>query len=370
MVTFRAVAYLPLMILIFAGCSDTGGSGGRRVEQGTIDRTAGAFPVETLMVEEQKVVEWIPAVGSVRADKRVTLSAEVGGRVAEIRADVGDAVRKGDALALLDDERNRIARDTALAEVEIAEVNLANSKREAERETSLFKDKIASEHSIDRADLKTEIDEGHLRVARAALAAAERNLSDSRIVSPIDGEITRRRIETGELVQPGDPLFDIVNIERVKVIVQVSERDITRIRKGQAAEIGVDGFPGIVFNGSVNTIGAEADERTWTFPVEILVVNNRPERLLPGFIARVRIRGRAFEKAIFLPREIVVTRDGEPVIFVVTGDTVSARAVRIGFESRGRALIESGLSPGDAVVVTGQESLQDGARVIVRRTDS
>ena len=365
----KAAAYLSLVILLVAGCSESSGLEGRKVEQGTLDRSAGAFPVETMEAREQQVVEWIPGVGSVTADMRVTLSAEVGGRVAEIRGDIGDTVRKGDVLARLDDERNRIARDTAMAEVEIAEVNLTNSKREAEREASLFKDKIASEHSIDEAELKARIDAGRLRVARAALAAAERNLSDSEISSPIDGEITRRRIETGELVQPGAPLFDIVNIERVKVIVRVSERDITRIRKGQPAEVGVDGFPGVVFHGSVRTIGAEADNQTRTFPVEIMVVNDRPEKLLPGFIARVRVRGRTFEKVIFIPQEVVVMREGQAMVFVVSGNRASAAKVELGFENRGKILIKSGLSPGDALVATGQESIRDGSKVSVRRSD-
>ena len=146
----------------------------------------------------------------------------------------------------------------------------------------------------------------------------------------------------GELVQPGTALFDIVNTDRVKVVVQVSERDITRIHKDQIAEVGVDGYPGIVFRGSVNTIGVEADPQTRTFPVEILVVNDRPEKLLPGFIGRVRIRGRTFEKAIFLSQEVIVQRDGHPVIFVVTSNTASAKIVELGYSNRGKVLISSG----------------------------
>jgi len=362
----RAVIHLFFMILIVAGCSDVSGPGGRAVEQGALDRGAGALPVEIADAKEQEVVEWIQAIGSVSADKRVTLSAEVGGRVAEIHADVGDPVAKGDLLARLDDERNRIARELALADVEIAKANLENSKREVRREASLFEDQVTSQHSIDRAELKVRIDAGQLEVARAALAVAERNLSDSGIVSPIDGEITRKHVEVGELVQPGTALFDIVNIDRVKVTVHVSERDITRIHKGQIAEVGVDGYPGIVFRGSVNTIGVEADPQTRTFPVEILIVNDRPEKLLPGFIGRVRIRGRIFEKAIYLSQEVIDQRDGHPVIFVVTSNAASAKIVELGYANRGKVLISSGLRPGDKVVVTGQESLRDGARVSVR----
>ena len=358
--------YLLMIFLTMAACSDSSRPEGRAVQLGTIERGADAYPVEVTKIEEQKVVEWIQTVGSVSAEKQATLGTEVGGRMAQLHVDVGDRVTKGALLAQLDDERNRIARDLARAEVESAKANLENSMREASRQVSLFEDQITSEHSIDRAKSKEKIDTAQLKAAEARLAAAERDLSDTRIVSPFEGEITAKHIEVGELVQPGAPLFDIVNIERVKILIQVSERDVARIRKDQPAEIEVDGYPGTIFHGSVNTIGAEADDQTRTFPVEILVVNDLPQRLLPGFISRARIRGHTFEKAILLPQEVFVQRGGRPVVFVATSDTVSERVVELGFTHRGRVLVTKGLEPGDMVVTTGQEALRDGASIRIR----
>jgi RND family efflux transporter MFP subunit len=222
---------------------------------------------------------------------------------------------------------------------------------------------VTSEFSLEQADLKAQIDAGQLKVARARLAAAERDLADTRIISPVDGEITRRHVEGGELVEAGSPLFDIAKIDRVKVIVHVSELEVTRIQKGQEAEIGVDGHPGVVFRGTVNTVSAQADSETRTFPVEILVQNDRAEKLLPGFVGRARIRGRSFERAISLPEEVVVQRDGRLVVYVAAGDTASERAVETGFADRGRVLVTKGLTPGDRVVVTGHQSLRDGDRI-------
>ena len=309
------------------------------------------------------MVEWIRAIGSVRADQRVNLSAEVGGRLAEIEVEVGDLVEKGDLLARLDDERLRIARDLARAEVEMARANLEKSRRDAQRQANLYEDQVTSEYSLEQADLKAQIDEGQLKVTQARLAAAERDLADASIISPVDGEITRKHVEVGELVEAGTPLFDIAKIDRVKVVVHVSELEITRLHKGQEAEISVDGHPGVVFRGTVNTISAQADPQTRAFPVEILVVNDRAEKLLPGFIGRARIRGRTFENAISLPEEVVVQRDGRPVVFVAAGDTASARAIETGFADRGRVLITKGLKPGDRVIVTGQQSLRNGDRI-------
>jgi membrane fusion protein (multidrug efflux system) len=113
----------------------------------------------------------------------------------------------------------------------------------------------------------------------------------------------------------------------------------------------------------VHTISAQADPQTRAFPVEILVINDRAEKLLPGFIARVRIRARTFENALSLPEEVVVHRDGHPMVFVVSGGIASARVVELGFADRGRVLITKGLKARDKVVVTGQQSLRDGDKV-------
>ncbi len=355
-----------LILLLLAGCSDASGPSGRRAEQGTLDREGGAIPVEVMEVRGQDVVEWIRGIGSVSADKSVTLAAEVGARVAETLADVGDLVRKEDVLARLDDERLRIARDLARAETEIAKSNLEDARRDARRQADLFENGIISKEMVEESALDVDVFAGHLEMAEAKLAAAERDLSDATVKSPIYGEITRRHIEVGELIQPGTPVFDIADIRHVKVDVNISEREITKIHKDQPAEIDVDGYPGVTFHGKVHTIGAEADTRTRNFPVEILVVNDNPEKLLPGFIGRVRIRGRTFEDAIFLPREVIVDRDGSPMVYVAASDKVSEKSVVLGFQDRGKILITEGLRAGNKLVVTGQETLRDGSKIIIR----
>jgi membrane fusion protein (multidrug efflux system) len=359
----RTVVCLCTILLILAGCSDSSSPEGRAVELSTLDRASSAHPIEFVEVTGEVVVEWVRAIGSVYADQRVNLSAEVGGRLAEIKVAVGDLVKAGDLLAQLDDERLRSARDLAAAEVEMAKANLAKSRRDARRQGSLFKGEVTSEYSREQADLKAKVDAGQLKVAEARLAVAERDLSDTRIISPVDGEITRKHIEVGELAKAGTPLFDIAKIDRVKVVVHISELEIARLQKGQDAEIRVDGYPDVVFHGTVHTISAQADDQTRTFPVEILVINDRAEKLLPGFIARVRIRSRTFENALFLPEEVIVHRNGHPMVFVVNEGTASARVVELGFTDQGRVVIGKGLKPRDKVIVTGQQSLRDGDRV-------
>ena len=359
----RPAIFLFAILLILTGCSDCSRPEGRAVELSTLDRAASAHPVELTQVTAEDVVEWIRVIGSIQPDQRVSLSAEVGGRLAEIEVEVGDLVAMGDLLARLDDQRLRIARDLAQAEVEMARANLEISRRDAQRQANLYEDQVTSEYSLDQADLKARIDEGQLKVTQARLAVAERDLADANIVSPVGGEITRKHVEVGELVESGTPLFEIAKIDQVKVVVHVSELEITRLHKEQEAEITVDAHPGVVFRGTVNTISAQAAPQTRAFPVEILVVNDRPEKLLPGFIGRARIRARTFENAISLPEEVIVQRNGRPVVFVATSDTASARTIETGFADRGRVVITKGLKPGDRVIVTGQQSLRDGDRI-------
>jgi RND family efflux transporter MFP subunit len=351
------------LLLLPTACSDRSRPEGGDDPGATLDRGVSAHPVEIAEVEEEEVVEWIRAIGSVRADQRVSLSAEVGGSLAAIEVEVGDLVEKGALLARLDDERLRIARDLAQAEVEMAAANLEKSRRDAERQASLYEDQVSSKYALEQAELKARIDQGQLKISRAKLAVAERDLADASIQSPVSGEITRKHVEVGELVEVGTSLFEIAKIDRVKVVAHVSDLEVTRLRRGQEAEIRVDGHPGAVFRGTVSALSAQADAQTRAFPVEILVMNDRAEKLLPGFIGRVRIRGRVLEKAIRLPEEIVVERDGNPVVFVANGDTALARAVETGFSHRGQVLVSKGLMPGDQVIVTGQQSLRSGDKI-------
>ena len=228
----RTAIFSFTILMLLTGCSDRSRPEARAVQLSTLDRAASAYPVELAEVRAEEVVEWIRAIGSVRADQRVNLSAEVGGRLAEIGVEVGDRVEKGALLARLDDERLRIARDLARAEVEMARANLEKSKRDAQRQVNLYEDRVTSEYSLDQADLKAQIDAGQLKVTQARLAAAERDLADTSIISPVDGEITRKHVEVGEFVEAGTPLFDIAKIDRVKLVVHVSELEITRLREG------------------------------------------------------------------------------------------------------------------------------------------
>ena len=116
--------FLFAVLLIPTACSDRSRPEGSEAQPSTLDRGVHAHPVELAEVKEAEVVEWIRAIGSVQADQRVSLSAEVGGRLAQIEVEVGDLVEKGDLLARLDEERLRIARDLARAEVQMARANL------------------------------------------------------------------------------------------------------------------------------------------------------------------------------------------------------------------------------------------------------
>jgi len=209
----RVLIFLSSVILLaVVSCSD---ASGRRAEQGLLDREMAALPVEAIEVKQQDVVEWIRGVGTVSANQSVNIGAEVGGKVAEIRVDVGDLVREGDVLARLDDERLRVARNLARAEVNIAAANLEDAKSDVRRQEDLFNDGIISETVIEDAKLEVSTNKGKLEMAKAKLAAAERNLADATVVSPSAGEITRRHVDMGELIQPGDLLFDIVDIREV-----------------------------------------------------------------------------------------------------------------------------------------------------------
>jgi RND family efflux transporter MFP subunit len=197
--------------------------------------------------------------------------------------------------------------------------------------------------------------------AEAALEGAEIGLAEAAILSPVDGVISERAQSVGQLVGPSSPIVTIVSSE-VELALGVEEAQIGSISEGQKAEVTVAAYPGEVFPARVALISPTADAKSRTFTVKV-----RPDiadgRLRSGMFASVRILTAEKAGAVLLPREALVTKAGSTSVFVVSGETVSQRAVKTGIASGNQVEILSGVSAGDEVVVAGGAELRDGDRV-------
>jgi cobalt-zinc-cadmium efflux system membrane fusion protein len=302
----------------------------------------------------------VPAEVVAAPDGVSIIGSRVSGRVAEVRRNVGDQVRAGEDLIVLE------SVDVGVAAAEwttaSARENLARSAvRRAER---LFEERIVSERRLEEARASFQAAEAEVVAAVTRLRAFGLSLplppgaSEGRVAlsSPIDGTMVMRSASVGAWVEPSDQLGKIMNIEELWLLGAVYERDIRHVNEGQPTLVDVRAYPGETFPGTVALVEATLDETSRSVGIRV-VLPNPDHRLKPGMFATARITGtHAHEPRLLLaiPVEAVQEVDGHTSVFVRDGDDgFTLQRVHLGEQAGDRVEVLNGLTEGDEVVVNG-----------------
>lgn len=317
-------------------------------------------PVEVYEVRPEPFTDVVNIVGMVEANRDVTLAAEEGGVVREVLADKGTFVRAGQPILRID--------DSLLApQVEQAEADAALAREMWERQKKLWEEeKIGTELAYLQARYAAQRAEANHRFL------AER-LSRTTIRAPLSGILESRLVEVGAMVSPGTPVARLVDVNTVKVRGGVPERYASDIEKGSPAVIRFDLLGGREFAGRIDFVGATVDPRDRTVPVEV-VVRNPDGAIKPGMVATVSIVRHELDGVVAVPQEAVLRTETGYVVFIASGEggqaVAESRPVVMGPTRNNRVVIESGLEPGDRVIVVGQLKVAAGDRLrIVEREE-
>jgi membrane fusion protein (multidrug efflux system) len=323
-----------------------------------------AVAVEVAPVVERAVEREIQAVGTVEANLTTTVSAEVAGAVARFDLREGDHLAKGQVLA-------RLRRSDLEIGLKEAEANLDEKRAlfvRAEQDfQALFTEGAISAAELDRVGAAARAAKAQKESAEEALRRVADQLRRTTVVAPFSGYLVKKHAEVGQWIEEGGKVADLVDIDIVYAVIPVNERDIGRVRQGNEATLTVDTYPGRVFRGRVTHIVPQADVTSRNFPVRIKV-DNLPDRLLKaGMFARVAVRYGEPRQGLFIPKDAVVVRGRDQVVFVVQDGKVRMLPVKAGRPQEGFSeVVEGSLKSGDTVVVTGNESLADQAAVVVK----
>jgi len=308
------------------------------------------IPVFTAYVTEEKVVDTLSLVGTTAPFNEVVVSAETAGRVIGLYFDVGSNVGKGKMLVKLDDEVKR-------ATLENAEANYEKAKKDFERYELLLETKSITEVQYEAAKLTYSQTESALKIS-------QRQLKDSKIISPLSGVVIAKNIELGTYVNTGNPVATIVNIERLKVKVYVPELEAFKLKEGDAVELTTEVYPGTIFNGKITTINAKADD-AHSYLVEITVSNNKSRPLRAGLFARVIFKTLESLSATVIPRAALIGSIKDAKVFVIENNIARIRKIVVGAEYGNKMEVIDGLSVGETVVVNGQVNLRDSVAVTI-----
>lgn len=272
--------------------------------------------------------------------------SQAAGRIVSINAEVGSYVRKGQLLAKMD--------DVNLAKTRMQYVN---DSTELARLTELYNIGAVSQADYDMAKLSLNITK-----------KTYNNLAENTYLrSPINGVVTARNYDRGDMYSMAQPIFVVQQIVPVKMLINVSESLFTQVTKDMEFDITVDAYPDEVFKGKVNLIYPTVSAATHTFPVEV-ISQNTDQRLRPGMFARVTANFGSNHHVV-VPDVAVVKQmgSGEHFIYVLQPDnTVKYQLVEVGKRLGSRYEIISGINEGDRIVTEGQARLKDGVSVTVK----
>ncbi len=331
---------LAAALAMTAACGNTGGGKNQETPAGE------KLPEVTVTVTSARDVDQFSTyTSSVQAYAVNNIAPQSGGRIQKINAEVGDFVGAGDILAEMD--RVNLVQ---------AELQMKNNGTEYERLKGLYDVGGLSKSDLDNAELVYEVSK----------SSYENLLENAVLRSPIDGVISERNYDQGDMYAMAQPIYTVQQIVPVKLNIGISEGDYTKVKKGDRVSFTVDAFPGRTFSGKVNRLDPTIDFFTHTCNVEI-IVDNRDRVLRPGMYARVTVLLETHH-SIVIPDTAVIKQSGsgERYVYVLNADgTVSFRVVELGRRMEAEYEILSGLDEGETVVISGQASIRDGSSVKV-----
>ena len=228
--------------------------------------------------------------GEFVAHVRSDLVPRTGGRVGEVFADEGQAVRRGQPLLQLETEYLKLDVARAEAELRRAEAAATEAGRDLERKKGLAQKGSVAQATFDRSQAGADQADAARQAARAALDLARQRLADATLVSPVDGVVAERRTDVGERLTEGTVAFVVEQTAPLKLRVRVPERYLGAVSPGTPVRATVEAFPGETFAGTVSLVGGSVDPQTRSFLVEAEFAN-RDRRLRPGQFARVETGG-------------------------------------------------------------------------------
>jgi len=321
-------------------------------------------PVRFTEVRQQAMRGQVTLPGTVQARTSSVVASEVAGLVVELRAREGDTVRRGQSIARLRQQVLELRLAESRAELKESAARLELASRSLERSRELFDSGVISQQQLDDAVSESDAWQGRVDQSDAAIARLEDDLERSRVPAPFSGVVVEEFVDVGEWLDVGGPVVAMVSLDDLEIVTDVPEHMFSSIKKGAAVTVTLGALPGLSVEGEVGAVIPRADPQARTFPVKVRIGN--PEgRIGVGMLARVTFEAGAERQALIVPKD-AVTRQGPQQIVYVLGDDDTVRPVTV-VTGGGMGLwiaVEGALSPGQRVVVRGNERLRPGQKVM------
>jgi RND family efflux transporter MFP subunit len=311
--------------------------------------------------------------GNIQANQQTSIFARVDGYIARWYADIGAHVEPGQVLADIDAPQIDANLRMAQAQLELAEANLKLAQTNSVRSRQLFQNHVIAQQELDTVLATEQVQKATRDNAAAALKSAQDMKAFEQIRAPFAGTITARFIDVGFLVTSGSvtsvhTLFDLIQSDPVRVLVQVPQADISSVKPGAPATITVDQYPDEAFAGKIARDAGAFDPTSRTLLLEIDVPN--PDgRLFAGMYAHARFSLPSPTAALLIPNNaILIDAKGSRIVVVDASNQIHIKSVKLGRDFGTKREILSGLDPQDRVVQNPADDLHEGMPVSIQST--
>jgi HlyD family secretion protein len=401
-------------VLLFPlGCSPIG-QGEAQTPSPEIEQSQKAVAIDVAIAKKAQLENAQEYTGTTLPDREVSLRSQAEGQLLDVTVDVGNAVKKGQIVAQLNDdlltaelaeaEAETTARQAEIAslqadvneaqtEVQRSQLELQQAQSDAARSEQLYREGAVTEQNVELArtavgtatqallsaqqqvqNRNSAVNAAQRRITaqQALVTQARQRQSYTTLTASVNGSVLERVLEPGDLAQPGSEILRLGDLSQVQVQVQISELELDSIRLGQSAQVRLDAFRDRIFTGRVTQISPVADLTARLIPIEV-TIPNQDRRIGIGLLARVSFEA-ATKQQVIIPETAVQisspqnnqsnTEGQTATIFIVNGKseeaTVQARTVELGKRADNRLEILSGLESGEQFVVRSTEALKDG----------
>jgi RND family efflux transporter MFP subunit len=355
-----------------------GGFGGGGFGGGMARGPRPPMTVELAPIARKDMIDTITVVGNLVGAATVDTVPRAQGRLDAVYVKLGDPVRRGQAIAKIEDRElvEQIKQADATFNVSQATIrqrqaDLKLAQNNMERSKSLFERDLLPRQTFDDTDARYQAAQAQLELSMAQLEQTKSrldelkiNLANTVITSPVEGFIGKRTLDPGASVGVNTSFISVVDIRTVRLVINVVEKDLRRIHQGTAVEVEVDAYPGENFIGRVARLAPILDPATRTAQVEIEIPNST-YRLKPGMYARARFTVEKHDNTLVAPTLAVVDLQGKLGVWVPAdeGDTTVFIPVTIGIEQQDFTEITTGVKEGQRIITTGAAALRPGDRI-------
>ena len=309
-------------------------------------------PVEVAAVERRPIALYFETQGVLEAEQEVDVVARTAGPIVELKVEEGRRVRKDQLLARIDDREMK-------AQLSVSEVRLGETKQAYERAKALTNSGLISQETVDQALASYEAAQGDYERLKIQLQYTE-------IRAPYSGLIVARYVKFAQNVGVNERLFRLSDFDPLLCPIQVPEKELRRLHKGQPARLEVDAWPEETFDARVLRVSPVIDSGSGTVKVTLEV--DGKDKLRPGMFASAFLEMESKPEALVVPKSALALDSLEDTVFIFQDGTAERRVLELGFRSQDSLEVVHGLSEGELVIVVGQDGLSAGTPVEVLKS--